>query len=68
MTVARLRQVAGNLLVIHGMIVPDVEYGIAFDIPEVFEGNLYDDIDYVEQLPTTMPLNEIHVLERDWWR
>ena len=50
------------------MIVVDGEFGVVFDVPEVFEGNQYDDVDYIEQLPAEMPLDEIHVQDREWWR
>ena len=68
MTVAELKAVADKLLVIHGYIVLDGEFGVAFDFPEFFEGVPYDDLENIEELPDHMPLNEMVIRNKEWWR
>ena len=68
MTIGELRSVAKKLLLIHGMIVADDEFRVAFEFPETFDGVGYDDVDYVNELPTHMPVSGIHIQDAEWWR
>lgn len=68
MSIIQLQEIANKTLVIHGMIVVDNEFGVAFDFPEVFRDECFDDVDFISQLPDEMPVTEIHVLDREWWR
>ena len=53
---------------IHGTLVLDGEFGAFFEVPEVYEGRQYDDIDTVGQLPDEMVLQQLTVMDRNWWR
>ena len=68
MTVQEIVENSNKQLIIHGMIVLDAEYGIFFEIPEFYNGKQYDDVDSVAELPATMILENIHVMNKNWWR
>ncbi|QDU57507.1 hypothetical protein Pan181_37240 [Aeoliella mucimassa] len=67
MTVGEVVQASQKQLAIHGVLVLDGVLGIGFTIPEQYNGRWYDDIDSVEQLPMDMRLDELNVLEDEWW-
>jgi len=68
MSVKQIVSASNKQLLIHGMLVVDGEYGAFFDVPEIYEGKPYDDIDTTSQLPGDMILKQIHVMTHDWWR
>jgi hypothetical protein len=55
-------------LFIHGMIIVDAEYGVVFEVPEIYAGECYDDIDTIYDLPDDMTFERIHVMDPEWWR
>jgi hypothetical protein len=63
MTVSDIKKNSLKQLVIHGFLIPDGDFGIGFNIPD-----RYDDIDYVDQLPSDLILEELHVMDKEWWR
>jgi hypothetical protein len=68
MTVAEVIRLSNKQAFIHGMLVIDAEFGASFDVPEVYNGKPYDDVDSAKQLPAEMILEQIHVMDNEWWR
>ena len=68
MTVKQVCEKSLKQLLIHGMIVVDGDFGVFFDVPEVYQGQQFDDVDEICQLPAEMALSELHVMEPSWWR
>ncbi len=68
MTVSEAVACTGRQIVIHGRLVLDGEFGMGFNIPDTYGGKFYDDVDSVDDLPGEMKLEELHIMNRDWWR
>jgi hypothetical protein len=67
MSVGQVIRASKKQVFIHGMIVVDGEFGAFFDVPEIYDGKQYDDIDTVLQLPDDMILDSLHVMTGNWW-
>ncbi|WP_265594246.1 hypothetical protein [Haloferula sp. BvORR071] len=64
-----VREIAANSakqLFTAGWLIIDGEFGLQFDVPEVYKGIAYDDFDTIEQLPDEMIIEYLHVVDRGW--
>lgn len=68
MTVGEVVACTEKQMIIHGVLVVDGEFGAGFNVPDQYEGRFYDDVDSADDLPSDMPLRELHVMDREWWR
>ena len=66
--VAQVRTMASKILFVHGMLVLNGEFGVVLEVPVVYRGQKYDDIDSIDELPLDMRLDWVHVMDREWWR
>jgi hypothetical protein len=68
MSVRQIAEQSVKHLLLHGMLIIDGDYGAGFSIPDSYEGRAFDDVDYISQLPLAMKLDELHVMDPEWWR
>lgn len=68
MPVSEILDKSKKQLIIHGMLILDDDFGVGFNIPDKYNGSYYDDVDYVDQMPQNMVLEELHVMKKEWWR
>lgn len=68
MTIEDICKRSHRQLILHGFLLLDGDFGAGFSIPDRYEGQCFDDVDFIEQLPRTMVLTELHVMEPEWWR
>lgn len=62
MTIHEIEQNSSKQTIVHGMLILDTDFGAGFRIPDE-----YEDIDHFKQFPKDMVLEEIHIMEKDWW-
>ena len=68
MRVGDIVRVTEHQVLLHGFLIVERQFGMAFSIPEDFRGVPLDDVDRVEELPEEMILEELHVTDPEWWR
>ena len=68
MTVRNVMACTNQQLVIHGFLVLDKHFGMAFNLPEKYDDEYLDDVSSANDLPSEMKLEELHVMPVDWWR
>lgn len=68
MSVRQIVEASDKQLCVHGTVVVDGEFGVFYDVPEIYDGQLFDDVDSIRQLPDEMILERLNVMSRDWWR
>jgi hypothetical protein len=64
-TVESLLGMELQLTLLHGFLLLNQEFTIGFSLP-----NEYDrfDIDYVSDLPPSLLLDKLYIMQEDWWR
>ena len=67
MTVGEILSMCKSAMLNHGVLIIDKDFGAGYVVPERHHDQFYDDIDSVKQLPLSMVLDEIQVIDKDWW-
>ncbi|NOQ75421.1 MAG: hypothetical protein GQ574_25650 [Crocinitomix sp.] len=63
MSVQTIIKQSNKTMVLHGFLIIDGIYGVGYNLP-----NEYDEIDSVDQLPDDLVLEQIYVMDNDWWK
>lgn len=63
LTVKEIIKYSTKQMLLHGFLIIDGIYGLGYNLT-----NYYEDCDYIDQLPKNLILEELYVMQNDWWR
>lgn len=63
MTVGEVIDESVDQIYLHGTLIVNKDFGVGYTISDDF-----DHLDYVHQLPRELVLEEMFVLNKDWWK